>query len=80
MKVRKLLELQSTIEERKVPIDMNGELNYMTLTEFVDKLNELKNDSKNADKQIYFFTEDDYQTFDVMIDKIEIEDDKIFLS
>jgi|TARA_B100001964_G_scaffold14202_1_gene14815 hypothetical protein len=52
----------------------------MTLTEFVDKLNELKNDSKNADKQIYFFTEDDYQTFDVMIDKIEIEDDKIFLS
>ena len=27
MKVRKLLELQSTIEERKVPIDMNGELN-----------------------------------------------------
>ena len=46
----------------------------MTLTEFVDKLNELKNDSKNADKQIYFFTEDDYQTFDVMIDKIEIED------
>ena len=27
MKVRKLLELQSTIEDRKVPIDMNGELN-----------------------------------------------------
>ena len=27
MKVRKLLELQSTIEERKVPSDMNGELN-----------------------------------------------------
>ena len=27
MKVRKLLELQSTIEERKVPCDMNGELN-----------------------------------------------------
>jgi len=27
MKVRKLLELQSTIEERKVPVDMNGELN-----------------------------------------------------
>ena len=27
MKVRKLLELQSTIEERKVPIDMNGDLN-----------------------------------------------------
>ena len=27
MKVRKLLELQSTIEERKVPSDMNGDLN-----------------------------------------------------
>ena len=27
MKVRKLLELQSTIEERKVPCDMNGDLN-----------------------------------------------------
>jgi hypothetical protein len=27
MKVRKLLELQSIIEERKVPCDMNGELN-----------------------------------------------------
>ena len=27
MKVRKLLELQSTIEVRKVPCDMNGELN-----------------------------------------------------
>ena len=52
----------------------------MTLTEFVDKLNELKNDSKNADKQIYFFAEDEYQTFDVMIDKVEIEEDKIFLS
>ena len=27
MKVRKLLELQSLIEGRKVPCDMNGELN-----------------------------------------------------
>ena len=52
----------------------------MTLTEFVDKLNELKNDSKNADKQIYFFIEDDYQTFDVKIENVEIEDNKIFLS
>ena len=52
----------------------------MTLTEFIDKLNELKNDNKNADKQIYFFTEDDYQTFDVKIENVEIEDNKIFLS
>ena len=57
-----------------------GELYYMTLTEFVDKLNELKNDSKNADSEIYFFTEDDYNTFDVKIENIEIEDNKIFLS
>ena len=27
MKVRKLLEIQSTFEDRKVPCDMNGELN-----------------------------------------------------
>ena len=52
----------------------------MTLTELINKLNELKNDSKNADKQIYFFTEDDYQTFDVKIENVEIEDNKIFLS
>ena len=52
----------------------------MTLTEFVDKLNELKNDSKNADSEIYFFTEDDYNTFDIKIENIEIEGNKIFLS
>ena len=52
----------------------------MTLTEFVDKLNELKNDSKNADNEIYFFAEDEYQTFDVKIENVEIEDNKIFLS
>ena len=27
MKVRKLLEIQSTFEDRKIPCDMNGELN-----------------------------------------------------
>ena len=27
MKVRKLLEIQSTFEDRKVPCDMNGDLN-----------------------------------------------------
>ena len=52
----------------------------MTLTELVDKLNELKNDSKNADNEIYFFAEDEHQTFDVKIENIEIEDNKIFLS
>ena len=52
----------------------------MTLTEFIDKLNELKNDSKNADSEIYFFAEDEYNTFDVKIENVEIEDNKIFLS
>ncbi len=52
----------------------------MTLTEFVDKLIKLKNDSKNADSEIYFFAEDEYQTFDVKIENVEIEDNKIFLS
>ena len=52
----------------------------MTLTEFIDKLNELKNDCKNADSEIYYFAEDDYNTFDVKIENVEIEDNKIFLS
>ena len=58
----------------------------MTLTEFVDKLNELidyrvnKDSEKNKNSEIYFFTEDDYNTFDVKIENIEIEDNKIFLS
>ena len=49
----------------------------MTLIEFMDKLKnivdkniKIKNDiSKN---EIYFFAEDEYQTFDVKIDNIEI--------
>ena len=57
----------------------------MTLLEFMDKLKNIvdknivdKNDiSKN---EIYFFAEDEYQTFDVKIDNVEIEDNKIFLS
>ena len=52
----------------------------MTLTELIKKLNELKNDSKNADSEIYFFAEDEYNTFEANIENIEIEDNKIFLS
>ncbi len=52
----------------------------MTLTELINKLNELKNDSKNADNEIYFFAEDEYNTFDVKIENVEIEDNKIFFS
>ena len=52
----------------------------MTLTEFVDKLIELKNDSKNANKEVRIFLEEDYNTIDIIVDKIENEEDAIFLS
>ena len=57
----------------------------MTLTELVEKLDALIKDylNKNYDitkSKIYFYAEDDYNTFDVKIDNVEIEDNKIFLS
>ena len=57
----------------------------MTILEFMDKLNKIvdKNikDKKDISKnEIYFFAEDEYQTFDIKIENIEIEDNKIFLS
>ena len=57
----------------------------MTILEFMDKLNKIvdKNikDKKDISKnEIYFFAEDEYQTFDVKIENVEIEDNKIFLS
>ena len=62
-------------------------INYnMTLTELIYKLNELidyrvnKDSENNKNSEVYFFAEDEYQTFDVKIENIEIEDNKIFLS
>jgi hypothetical protein len=57
----------------------------MTILEFMDKLNKIvdKNikDKKDISKnEIYFFAEDEYQTFDIKIENIEIEGNKIFLS
>jgi|TARA_R110002096_G_scaffold415986_1_gene618173 hypothetical protein len=52
----------------------------MKLIEFVDKLIELKNDSKNANKEVRIFLEEDYNTIDIIVDKIENEEDAIFLS
>ena len=58
----------------------------MTLQELINKLNELvdyrvnKNSENNKNSEVYFFTEDEYQTFDVKIENVEIEDNKIFLS
>tara|TARA_R110000744_G_scaffold330502_1_gene435999 strand:+ start:289 stop:447 length:159 start_codon:yes stop_codon:yes gene_type:complete len=52
----------------------------MTLTELVDKLIILKNDSKNANKEVRIYLEDDYNNIDIIVDKIENEEDAIFLS
>ena len=57
----------------------------MTFIEFMKKLNTIIDDNNKIKKDIskhdiYFFAEDEYQTFDVKIDNIEIEDNKIFLS
>ncbi len=57
----------------------------MTFLEFMKKLSKIVDTNVKAKKdisqnEIYFFAEDEYQTFDVKIDNIEIEDNKIFLS
>ena len=57
----------------------------MTFTEFMEKLSKIVDDNSKAKKdisqnEVYYFAEDDYQTFDVKIENIEIEDNKIFLS
>ena len=59
----------------------------MTLFDFMKKVRVLIDDELKKDKvndisknEIYFFAEDEYQTFDVKIDNIEIQDNKIFLS
>tara|TARA_R110002074_G_scaffold276334_1_gene447735 strand:- start:129 stop:302 length:174 start_codon:yes stop_codon:yes gene_type:complete len=57
----------------------------MTFIEFMKKLNTIIEDNNKIKKdvsqnEIYFFAEDEFQTFDVKIDNIEIEDNKIFLS
>ena len=58
----------------------------MTLTELINKLNELidyrvnKDSENNKNSEVYFFAEDEHQTFDIKIENVEIEDNKIFLS
>jgi len=57
----------------------------MTLIEFMNKLTiivnkNIKDKNDISKNELYFFAEDGYQTFDVKIDNIEIEDNKIFLS
>ena len=52
----------------------------MTLKELQQKILELMQSKDNDNLEIYYFAEDEYQTFDVKIENIEIEDNKIFLS
>ena len=57
----------------------------MTLTELVEKLDALIKDNLNKNNditksKIYFYADDDYNTIDLEIDNIEIEDNKIFIS
>ena len=58
----------------------------MTLQELINKLNELtdyrvnKDSENNKKSEVYFFAEDDYNTFDVKIESVDIEDGKIYLS
>ena len=58
----------------------------MTLQELINKLNELtdyrvnKDSENNKKSEVYFVAEDDYNTFDVEIKGVEIEDGKVFLS
>ena len=58
----------------------------MTLQELINKLNELadyrvnKDSENNKKSEVYFVAEDDYNTFDVEIKGVEVEDGKVFLS
>ena len=57
----------------------------MTLIEFMNKLTiivnkNIKDKNDISKNELYFFAEDEYQTFDVKIDNVEVQDNKIFLS
>jgi hypothetical protein len=58
----------------------------MTLQELINKLTDLtdyritKDFSTNKNSEVNFFAEDDYNTIDVKINKVEVEEGKIYLS
>ena len=58
----------------------------MTLQELIIKLTDLtdyritKDFSTNKNSEVNFFAEDDYNTIDVKINKVEVEEGKIYLS
>ena len=56
----------------------------MTLQELIDKLNSLLTNKYMSDikseSEVYFFAEDEYNTFDVKIESVDVQDGKIYLS
>ena len=54
----------------------------MTLQELINKLvaKEVKSNEITLESEVYFVAEDDYNTFDVKIENVEVEDGKVFLS
>ena len=54
----------------------------MTLQELINKLvaKEVKPNEITLESEVYFVAEDDYNTFDVKIENVEVEDGKVFLS
>tara|TARA_R100000541_G_C1828496_1_gene73658 strand:+ start:283 stop:465 length:183 start_codon:yes stop_codon:yes gene_type:complete len=60
----------------------------MTLQELIKKLLVINSEIKmqlladkiNKNSDVYFFAEDDYNTIDVKINKVEVEEGKIYLS
>ena len=54
----------------------------MTLQELINKLvaKEVKSNEITLESEVYFVAEDDYNTFDVEIKNVEVEDGKVFLS
>ena len=53
----------------------------MTLQELIIKLTDLTDYRiTNKNSEVKFFAEDDYNTIDVKINKVEVEEGKIYLS
>jgi len=54
----------------------------MTLQELINKLvaEETKHKEITLNSDVHFFVEDDYNTINVKIENVEVEDGKIYLS
>ena len=52
----------------------------MTLQELINKLDNIVKAEKNKNSDVHFFAEYDYDTFDVEITSVEVQDGKVYLS